>query len=77
MRSERAASALLRTAARHRERRSYLIHTGLTQEIGAEYRAHQGMDIGRDGEIAVRVENHAIKFGGYAVTCADGKLPID
>lgn len=56
---------------------AYIIHTGLIQEIGAEYRARQGMEIGRDGEVAVRVENHAIKFGGYAVTCVDGTLRID
>ena len=56
---------------------AYLIHTGSIREIGAEYRARQGMEIGRDGEVAVRVENHAIKFGGYAVTCVDGKLRID
>ena len=56
---------------------AYLIHTGLIQEIGADYQARQAMDIGRDGEVAVRVENNAIKFGGYAVTCVDGKLRID
>jgi PhzF family phenazine biosynthesis protein len=56
---------------------AYLMHTGLIQEIGADYRARQGMEVGRDGEIAVRVENQGINFGGYAVTCVDGRLRID
>jgi PhzF family phenazine biosynthesis protein len=53
---------------------AFLVHTGLIGEIGADYRARQGMEVGRDGEVAVRVENGSINFGGYAVTCVDGRL---
>ena len=56
---------------------AYLIHTGLIREIGAEYRARQGMEVGRDGEVAVRVDNDMIDFGGCAVTCVKGELRID
>lgn len=56
---------------------AYLMHTGLIRAIGADYRARQGMAVGRDGEIAVRVEDQMINFGGYAVTCIDGRLRID
>ena len=56
---------------------AYLARTGLLREIGSEYLARQGMALGRAGEIAVRVGNDAIKIGGYAVTCIDGKLRIN
>jgi PhzF family phenazine biosynthesis protein len=56
---------------------AFLAHTGLIREIGADYRARQGMEVGRDGEVAVNIENQVINFGGYAVTCVDGRLRID
>ena len=56
---------------------AYLIHYGLMREIGAEYLARQGMQVGRDGQVAVRVQGNLIKIGGYAVTCVDGTLRVE
>jgi PhzF family phenazine biosynthesis protein len=56
---------------------AYLIHYGLMREIGTEYLARQGMQVGRDGQVAVRVQGDAIQIGGYAVTCVDGTLRVD
>ena len=56
---------------------AYLIHYGLMGEIGAEYLAHQGMQVGRDGQVAVRAQGDVIQIGGYAVTCVDGTLRVD
>jgi PhzF family phenazine biosynthesis protein len=55
---------------------AYLAHTGLIQEIGADYVALQGMALGRAGEVAVSVENGTIRIGGFAVTCVNGSLRI-
>ncbi|MDX1374259.1 MAG: PhzF family phenazine biosynthesis protein [Burkholderiales bacterium] len=53
-----------------------LTHTGWLERIGARYRARQGMALGRDGRIALRVEDGGgrIWLGGDAVTCIDGAL---
>ena len=56
---------------------AYLLHTGLLHDFGVEYSARQGMQLGRDGVVAVRVQGNAIRIGGYAVTCVDGNLRID
>jgi PhzF family phenazine biosynthesis protein len=56
---------------------AYLIHYGLMREIGAEYLARQGMQVGRDGQVTVRVQGNTIQIGGYAVTCVDGTLRVD
>jgi len=56
---------------------AYLIHHGLMREIGAEYLARQGMQVGRGGQVAVRVQGDVIQIGGYAVTCVDGTLRVD
>ncbi len=55
---------------------AYLIHTGLISEIGTDYTARQGMNVGRDGLVMVKVEGSVINIGGYAVTCVDGTLRI-
>jgi len=55
---------------------AYLIHTGLISEIGTDYTARQGMNVGRDGLVMVKVEGDEINIGGYAVTCVDGTLRI-
>ena len=55
---------------------AYLVHTGLIREIGSDYRALQGMAVGRAGEVAVRIVENEIRIGGYAVTCVDGRLRI-
>lgn len=56
---------------------AYLRETGLLQEFGPRYTARQGMQVGRDGRVQVRVTADAIQVGGEAVTCVDGKLRVD
>ncbi len=54
---------------------AYLARTGLAARIGSEYVARQGMQLGRDGRVAIRIgAGGAIDFGGRAVTCVDGTL---
>jgi PhzF family phenazine biosynthesis protein len=55
---------------------AYLIHTGLISGIGTDYTARQGMNVGRDGLVAVKVAGGEISIGGYAVTCVDGTLCV-
>jgi len=42
--------------------------------FGSEYVARQGMQLGRDGRVSVRVRKDDIEIGGHAVTCVDGTL---
>jgi PhzF family phenazine biosynthesis protein len=56
---------------------AYLRETGLLKEFGSSYTARQGMQVGRDGRVQVRVTADAIQIGGEAVTCVDGKLRVD
>ena len=56
---------------------AYLRATGLLKEFGSTYTARQGMQVGRDGRVQVRVSAEAIQIGGEAVTCVDGKLRVD
>ena len=53
---------------------AFLIQSGLMKQHGAHYIARQGMQVGRDGEVAVTIEGDRIKIGGYAVTCVEGRL---
>jgi PhzF family phenazine biosynthesis protein len=55
---------------------AYLRETGLLKEFGPNYTARQGMQVGRDGRVQVRVSADAIRIGGEAVTCVDGKLRV-
>ena len=55
---------------------AYLRETGLLKEFGPDYTARQGMQVGRDGRVQVRVSADAIRIGGEAVTCVDGKLRV-
>jgi len=50
---------------------AYLRHFGRAQ--GA-YVARQGMQLGRDGRVSMRVSAEAIELGGRAVTCVEGTL---
>jgi PhzF family phenazine biosynthesis protein len=56
---------------------AYLRETGLLKEFGSSYTARQGMQVGRDGRVQVRVSADAIQIGGEAVTCVDGNLRVD
>jgi PhzF family phenazine biosynthesis protein len=53
---------------------AFLIHSDLIKLYGSQYFARQGMQVGRDGQVAVRVIGDSIQIGGYAVTCVDGSL---
>jgi len=55
---------------------AFLRETGLLKEFGQTYTARQGMQVGRDGRIQVRVTPESIQIGGEAVTCVDGNLRI-
>jgi len=52
---------------------AYLSRSGKI-DAGGRYTARQGMSIGRDGEVRLRVEGGAIHLGGEAVTCVEGTL---
>jgi len=44
------------------------------KRFGAEYVARQGMQMGRDGRVTVRVRPEGVYLGGHAVTCVDGTI---
>jgi predicted PhzF superfamily epimerase YddE/YHI9 len=53
---------------------AYLRETNQGKRFGARYVARQGMQLGRDGRVQVRIEEDGIRIGGRAVTCVDGAL---
>jgi len=55
---------------------AFAARTGWVARIGSRYRARQGMQLGRDGRIALRIAEggERIWLGGDAVTCVDGAL---
>ena len=55
---------------------AYLRQTGGVKRFGERYISRQGMQVGRDGRVYVRIEEDAIFIGGQAVTCVDGNLRI-
>jgi PhzF family phenazine biosynthesis protein len=55
---------------------AFLIHSNLLTEYGSRYLARQGMQVGRDGHVAVRIKGENIEIGGSAVTCVDGTLRV-
>ena len=56
---------------------AFLLHTGMLKDIGGEYIARQGMQVGREGQVTVRIDGTSIQIGGYAVTCVDGSLRVE
>ena len=50
---------------------AYLRHLGRAPE---RYAARQGMQLGRDGRVSLRVAGDDIWLGGEAVTCVEGSL---
>jgi len=44
------------------------------KRFGPEYVARQGMQMGRDGRVTVRVRSEGVYLGGHAVTCVDGTI---
>jgi PhzF family phenazine biosynthesis protein len=55
---------------------AYLKQTNQVKRFGERYVARQGMQLGRDGRVAVRIDADSIRIGGHAVTCIDGMLRI-
>jgi len=55
---------------------AYLRHTGQLQRFGDRYAARQGMQMGRDGRVSVRVDPDGVRIGGPSVTCVDGTLRV-
>ncbi len=55
---------------------AYLHHTGARSEYGSAYIARQGMNVGRDGRIAVRITDKGVEIGGGAITTVDGHIDI-
>ena len=53
---------------------AFLAHTGKTDFSGKTYVARQGMALGRDGRVWVRIDADGIRIGGHAVTCVEGTL---
>jgi len=49
---------------------------GRLEDFGSSYLARQGMQLGRDGRVSVRITERDIQIGGRAVTCVDGTLRI-
>ena len=56
---------------------AYLMKTGQAERMGARYTARQGMQLGRDGRVSIRIEGGKIFLGGSAVTCIEGSLRVD
>jgi PhzF family phenazine biosynthesis protein len=55
---------------------AYLVQTGQAQRLGGRYTARQGMQLGRDGRVSIRIEGGKIFLGGGAVTCVEGTLRL-
>ena len=55
---------------------AYLRATNQLERFGGRYLARQGMQMGRDGRVAVRVDGDTIRIGGRAVTCVEGTLSV-
>jgi hypothetical protein len=43
--------------------------TGWMAEFGTKYIALQGMQLGREGAVAVSADAEVVKFGGFAILC--------
>jgi PhzF family phenazine biosynthesis protein len=54
----------------------FLRERGLLSGIGHSYLAGQGQCMGRDGRVAVRLDDTGISIGGNCVTCIDGTLSL-
>ena len=55
---------------------AYLRQTNQTRRFGERYVARQGMQVGRDGRVKVRIDDDGIRIGGHAVTCVEGQLRV-
>ena len=55
---------------------AFLRESGQLARFGAAYRSRQGMQMGRDGSVSIRIGEDGIHLGGQAVTCIDGSLRV-
>ena len=57
---------------------AHLVRHGLLEQVGKEYLATQGTEMGRDGRVRVRVldESGRSEIGGQAITVIEGELRI-
>jgi PhzF family phenazine biosynthesis protein len=57
---------------------AYIARSGLLPRFGTSYTSSQGMQLGRDGRVSLRIsdEGRTIELGGRAVTCVDGTLRV-
>jgi PhzF family phenazine biosynthesis protein len=53
---------------------AHLREAGQAGRFGERYVARQGMQLGRDGKVAIRFDGEKILLGGSAVTCIEGSL---
>ncbi|HUG78698.1 MAG TPA: PhzF family phenazine biosynthesis protein [Burkholderiales bacterium] len=53
---------------------AFLAFTKKIDSLGKSYLARQGMALGRDGRVSVRIDPDGIRIGGHAVTCVEGTL---
>jgi PhzF family phenazine biosynthesis protein len=53
----------------------FLKETGQARRFGDAYVARQGMQLGRNGRVSVRIDEK-IQIGGHAVTCVEGTLKL-
>ena len=56
---------------------AFLRDTGQLDRYGSSYQSRQGMQLGRDGLVSIRVEKEEIFLGGNAVTCVEGTLRLE
>lgn len=59
---------------------AYLQMSGQGSRFGPRYTARQGMQLGRDGQVSIRLEGAKggkILLGGSAVTCVEGTLRLE
>jgi PhzF family phenazine biosynthesis protein len=55
---------------------AYLDFRNESHRFGKSYVARQGMQVGRDGRVFMRLEPDGIRIGGHAVTCVEGSVRI-
>jgi PhzF family phenazine biosynthesis protein len=55
---------------------AYRVQTGQVGKVGSRYTARQGMQLGRDGLVSIRIDSGKILLGGHAVTCVEGSLKL-
>jgi len=55
---------------------AFLRDGGQAARFGASYRSRQGMQLGRDGSVSIRIGGDGIHLGGQAVTCVEGALRV-